>query len=121
MKPPTGCSGSRALRTRPDATRRSPGNSRGTYTNQEESLDQARRNANNDVSDRAAQVLLKGAAEIQRTGWPVRGAEPEQEHAEIYSPRSNDSVAGDVWQGAFRAVECERQKAEARGEGRLPQ
>ncbi len=87
----------------------------GTYTNQEESLDQARRNAYNDVSDRAAQVLLKGAAEIQRTKWAVRGAEPEQEHAEMYSPRSNANVARDVWQGAFRAVERERQKAEARG------
>jgi hypothetical protein len=84
----------------------------GTYTSKEESLDRARRNAYKDVRDRAAQVLLKGAAEIQRA---ERGAEPEQDHAEIDSPRSNASVTRDVWQGAFRAIERERQKAEARG------
>ena len=83
---------------------------------EEESLDQARRNAYNDVSDRTAQVLLKGAAEIQRTRWVERGAEPEQEQTEMYISRSNASVARDVsGQGAFRAVERERQKAEARG------
>ncbi len=86
-----------------------------TYTNKEESLDQARRNAYKDVRDRAAQFLLKGAAEIQRIEWAERGATPEQEHAEIYRPRSNASLARDVWQSAFRAVERERQKAEARG------
>jgi hypothetical protein len=84
----------------------------GTYSNKEESLDQGRRNAYNDVRDRVAQVLLKGAAEIQRTGRAERGAEPE---LETCSPRSNASVARDAWQGAFRAVERERQKAEARG------
>jgi hypothetical protein len=87
-----------------------------TYTKNEESLAKARQNAYNDMQGRVSQVLLKGATEIQRGGRAERGAEPGMEHADYASggQRSAAGIAGDVWQGAFRAVERERQRAEAR-------
>jgi hypothetical protein len=88
-----------------------------TYTKNEESFNRARENAYKDARDRVSQVLLKGAAEIQRSGQAESGREPGGQHADNAggSQRSPASVARDVWQGAFRAVERERQMAEARG------
>jgi hypothetical protein len=95
-----------------------------TYTKNEESFTKAKQNAYNDVRDRVSQLLLKGAAEIQKNERPDRGTEPGrlgQEQADYAGgghgagQRSTAGVVRDVWQGTFRAVERERQKAEARG------
>jgi hypothetical protein len=95
-----------------------------TYTKNEESFNKAKQNAYNDVRDRVSQLLLKGAAEIQKNELPDRGTEPGrlgQEQADYAGGShgagqcSTASVVRDVWQGTFRAVERERQKAEARG------
>jgi hypothetical protein len=95
-----------------------------TYAKNEESFNKAKQNAYNDVRDQVSQLLLKGAAEIQKNERPDRGTEPGrlgQEQADYAGgghgagQRSNASVVRDVWQGTFRAVERERQKAEARG------
>jgi hypothetical protein len=92
-----------------------------TYTKNEESFNRARENACNDVRDRVSQVLLKGAGEIQKNERAERGTEPGREHADFaggghgVGQHSSSGIARDVWQGALRAVERERQKAEARG------
>jgi hypothetical protein len=89
-----------------------------TYTKNEESFNRARENAYNDVRDRVSQVLLKGAAEVQKNEKRWLIVELGQEHVgkgHSTGQRSAAGVARDVWQGAFRAVERERQKAEARG------
>ena len=91
-----------------------------TYIKSEESFTKAKRHAHNDVRDRVSQLLLKGAAAMQKNGQTGRGTAPGREHAG-YPGGGNSagqhsvSVARDVWQGTFRAVERERQKAEARG------
>ena len=70
-----------------------------TYTKKEESFTKAKQNAYNDVRDRVSQVLLKGAAEIQKNERAERGAEPGREHADYAGVvMVQDSVLMPVWQ-----------------------
>lgn len=80
----------------------------GHYAKQPEALDQAARKARDDIRDRAAQLVLKGAAEINQV---ERGAD----RAAGRAAHDVTSAAARVWSSVFRGVERERQKAEAMG------
>ncbi|KYH30768.1 MobP3 family relaxase [Neomoorella mulderi] len=80
------------------------------YTLKPEALDEAARKAYEDIRDRVAQVVLKGAAEINRLEREIEFKE-KGESRQIQVEKSR--VANGVWKAAWRALERERTRAEA--------
>ncbi|CEP67125.1 Uncharacterized [Moorella glycerini] len=82
----------------------------GHYTMQPGALDEAAGKAYEDLRDRVAQVVLKGAAAINRLEREVEFNE-KREARQIQVEKSR--IANSVWKAAWRALERERTRAEA--------
>jgi hypothetical protein len=80
------------------------------YTLKPEALDEAARKAYEDIRDRVAQVVLKGAAAINRLEREIEFSE-KQEAKQIQAEKGR--IANSVWKAAWRALERERTRAEA--------
>jgi len=74
----------------------------GHYMKNEDKLNQARQNAYNDIRDRVAQSVIKGAGEINRID--------RQKNLMV------NSVTRGVWRGAWNAIERERTRMEAQAQ-----
>ncbi|APC08594.1 MobP3 family relaxase [Neomoorella thermoacetica] len=82
----------------------------GHYTMQPGALDEAARKAYDDIRDRVAQVVLKGAAAINRLDREIEFNE-KREARQIQVEKSR--IANSAWKAAWRALERERTRAEA--------
>lgn len=83
------------------------------HTRQPEALNAAARKAYEDLRDRVAQLVLKGAAAINRLEREIELGE-KQEAKQIQVERNR--VANTVWKAAWRALERERTRAEAQAQ-----
>ncbi|PRR71905.1 MobP3 family relaxase [Neomoorella humiferrea] len=83
------------------------------YTLKPEALDEAARKAYEDIRDRVAQVVLKGAAAINRLERELEFKE-KGESRQIQVEKSR--IANSVWKAAWRALERERTRAEAQAQ-----
>lgn len=78
------------------------------YTMKPEALEEAARKAYEDIRDRVAQEVLKGAAAINR----LQQEESSREGGDIMRMEAG-RIAHSVWKAAWRALERERTRAEA--------
>ncbi|WP_338832855.1 hypothetical protein MHLNE_16050 [Moorella humiferrea] len=83
------------------------------YTLKPEALDEAARKAYEDIRDRVAQVVLRGAAAINRLEREIEFSE-KQEAKQIQAEKCR--IANSVWKAAWRALERERTRAEAQAQ-----
>jgi hypothetical protein len=83
------------------------------YTLKPEALEEAARKAYEDIRDRVAQVVLKGAAAINRLERELEFKE-KGESRQIQAEKGR--IANSVWKAAWRALERERTRAEAQAQ-----
>lgn len=83
------------------------------YSFQKKYHDQAAENALKDIQERLSQIVLKGAAEINKA---ERKLKYEETKARRDAQHEKTTITNGVWKSAWRALERERSKAEAQRE-----
>lgn len=86
------------------------------HTRNPEAISEAKEKAYNDLRDRVANVIVRGAAQINKDNQKQEYKQQRDYYGQRASASVANSVAKGVWKGVWNAIEGVRMQSEAQSE-----